>query len=89
MIKIGINGFGRIGKCCFLQLINDTDIEIKCINSVNLSINDIEDYLSYDSTHTNYTKNFNFKIINAPTKRQKLDAIDAIQSTKNLLVNSK
>lgn len=62
-IKVGINGFGRIGKCCFLQLIDDIDVEIKCINSPNLNIKDIEDYLKYDSTHKNYNTNFNFIII--------------------------
>ncbi len=62
-IKVGINGFGRIGKCCFLQLIDDIDVEIKCINSPNLNINDIEDYLKYDSTHKNYNTNFKFVII--------------------------
>ena len=38
MIKIGINGFGRIGKCCFLQLIDNNDFEICCINALNIKI---------------------------------------------------
>jgi glyceraldehyde 3-phosphate dehydrogenase len=63
MISIGINGFGRIGKCCLLQLIHDKDVEIKCINSTNLNINEIEDYLKYDSSHKIYNKNFYFEII--------------------------
>jgi glyceraldehyde 3-phosphate dehydrogenase len=62
-IKIGINGFGRIGKCCFLQLITDTDVEVKCINAPNLNIREIEDYLKYDSTHKKYDTNFEFEII--------------------------
>lgn len=63
MAFIGINGFGRIGKCCLLQLIDDIDIQIKCINSTNITINEIEDYLKYDSTHKIYNKNFSFEII--------------------------
>lgn len=63
MAFIGINGFGRIGKCCLLQLINEKDVEIKCINSTSLQINEIEDYLKYDSTHKVYNKNFTFEII--------------------------
>lgn len=63
MASIGINGFGRIGKCCLLQLIDDKDVDIKCINSTNLSINEIEDYIKYDSTHKLYNRNFYFEII--------------------------
>ena len=45
MIRIGINGFGRIGKCCFLQLINNDNFDIKCLNTTNISVNEIKDYL--------------------------------------------
>lgn len=67
MIGIGINGFGRIGKCCFLQLIHEPSLQIKCLNAVNISIHDIEDYLKYDSTHSNYDKTFLFKILSDDT----------------------
>jgi glyceraldehyde 3-phosphate dehydrogenase len=63
MIRIGINGFGRIGKCCFLQLINNDNFDIKCLNTTNISVNEIKDYLTYDSTHSLYDKNFDFTII--------------------------
>jgi glyceraldehyde 3-phosphate dehydrogenase len=62
-INVGINGFGRIGKCCLLQMINNAEINIKCINAPNLNINDIEDYLKYDSIHKNYDNRFEFNII--------------------------
>ena len=32
---IGINGLGRIGKCIFLQLLNDPKIVISGINILN------------------------------------------------------
>ena len=63
MIRIGINGFGRIGKCCFLQLINNDKFEITCLNAINISVNEIKDYLTYDSTHSVYDKTFDFTII--------------------------
>jgi glyceraldehyde 3-phosphate dehydrogenase len=62
MIKVGINGFGRIGKCILLQLLNNIKFNICCINVLNITLNEIEDYLKYDSTHS-YDKNFNVTII--------------------------
>ena len=58
-MKIGINGFGRIGKSLFLQLLFDYnyDFEICAINAIHLTIDQIENYLKYDSTHS-YDKNF-------------------------------
>lgn len=62
MIKIGINGFGRIGKCIFIQLINNPKFSINCINATSIKVKEIEEYLKYDSTH-HYDKNFSFEII--------------------------
>lgn len=62
MITIGINGLGRIGKCVLLQLLENKNFSIKCINVTKLKVKDIEEYLKYDSTH-HYNKNFIFKII--------------------------
>jgi glyceraldehyde 3-phosphate dehydrogenase len=63
MICVGINGLGRIGKCVLLQLIENSNFYIKCINVTKLKIEEIEEYLKYDSVH-HYNKNFKFKIIN-------------------------
>lgn len=62
MIKIGINGFGRIGKCVFLQLLNNPTYNICCINALNISITEIEDYLKYDSVHK-YNNQFVVEIL--------------------------
>jgi glyceraldehyde 3-phosphate dehydrogenase len=62
MINIGINGLGRIGKCVFLQLIHNPKFNIKCINVLDVSITEIEDYLKYDSSHK-YNIDFSFHII--------------------------
>ena len=60
-IYIGINGFGRIGKCIFLQLINNNYINIKAININNLSINNFQEYINNDSIH--YTKQYKVHIL--------------------------
>lgn len=62
MIKVGINGLGRIGKCVLIQLLEQPDFSICCINVVGIKINDLEEYLRYDSAH-HYNKTFSFKII--------------------------
>ena len=42
MINIGINGFGRIGKCVFLQLLNNpSDITEFCNFLINEQIDSI------------------------------------------------
>jgi len=51
MISIGINGFGRIGKCVFLQLIESKTCEVKVINAPDFDISKLEFYLKKDSVH--------------------------------------
>lgn len=60
-INVGINGFGRIGKCLFLQLVESESIEIKAININNLLIDNFEDYINHDSIYG--TKNFKVKVL--------------------------
>jgi glyceraldehyde 3-phosphate dehydrogenase len=59
-MNIGINGFGRIGKCIFLQLINDSSVNITAVNINNLEIVDFEHYINYDSIHK--TNKYSVKI---------------------------
>jgi glyceraldehyde 3-phosphate dehydrogenase len=61
MATIGINGFGRIGKIVFLQLI-EKNANVVAINVPGFDINNMETYLKYDSNH-NYNTDFNIKII--------------------------
>ena len=37
MIKVAINGFGRIGRIAFRQMITTTDFDIVAINSLGAS----------------------------------------------------
>lgn len=62
MIQLGINGFGRIGKCVFLQLLENKNYSIKCLNAMDIKVTEIEDYLVYDTTHK-HNININIKII--------------------------
>lgn len=50
LMKVGINGFGRIGKCVLLQLLELEGMSIKVINT-SLSIDSIEKYINRDSIH--------------------------------------
>ena len=61
MIKVGINGFGRIGKCLFLQLLENPKYSVTCLNAPSISLKEIEDYLTYDTTHKHGIK-INIKI---------------------------
>jgi glyceraldehyde 3-phosphate dehydrogenase len=62
MIPIGINGFGRIGKLIFIQLLTNENFIVKAINVPNLDMKYMETYLKYDSVHK-YNTNWSFEII--------------------------
>ena len=62
MIFIGINGFGRIGKCVFLQLIQNPHVIVKAINAPDFDIEKIEFYLKNDSVHK-YDANFSIEVV--------------------------
>ena len=47
MIRVAINGFGRIGRIAFRQMITSTDFDIVAINGVN--INFYENVFYYSS----------------------------------------
>jgi glyceraldehyde 3-phosphate dehydrogenase len=65
MIQIGINGFGRIGKICFLQLIA-ANAPVTAINVPDFDINNLETYLRCDSNH-HYPMNWTIDIIDKDT----------------------
>lgn len=50
VIKVGINGFGRIGRTVFREAQKRSDIEIVAINDL-LDVNYMAYMLKYDSTH--------------------------------------
>jgi glyceraldehyde 3-phosphate dehydrogenase len=89
MISIGINGFGRIGKCIFLQLLQDPTVSIQCINAPVLEMKYLEQYLKYDSVH-HYPRDFNITIIDDHTfeiefqKRRQTIHVFRDRNAKNL-----
>ena len=50
MIKIGINGFGRIGRLALRAALNNKDVEVVAINDL-VEIDYLAYLLKYDSTH--------------------------------------
>ena len=50
MTKIGINGFGRIGRCVFRIAIKNPNIELVAVNARS-SIETYAHLLKYDSVH--------------------------------------
>jgi glyceraldehyde 3-phosphate dehydrogenase len=62
MTPVGLNGFGRIGKCIFLQLIHHDKMQINAINAPNFDILKLEKYLKHDSVH-HYNKEFQIEIV--------------------------
>ena len=50
MIKIGINGFGRIGRLAFRSTINRKDVQVVAINDL-LDVDYLAYMLKYDSVH--------------------------------------
>ena len=51
MIKIGINGFGRIGKSIFLQANKNPLFSITAINMPDFNIENLPSYILHDSSH--------------------------------------
>jgi glyceraldehyde 3-phosphate dehydrogenase len=54
-IKVGINGFGRIGRLVFRAAMDRSDIEIVGINDL-IDVDYMAYMLKYDSTHGKFTK---------------------------------
>ncbi len=61
-MKVGINGFGRIGKALFLQLLSHPTFEITAINAIHLDTDSFESYVKHDSVH-HYEKDFRIEKI--------------------------
>ena len=50
MIKVAINGFGRIGRLAFRQIVTQTDFDIVAINDLS-SAEDLSYLVKYDTVH--------------------------------------
>ena len=54
-LRIGINGFGRIGRAIFRNNLEKNYFDIVCINDINPDINNIAYLLKYDTTYGKLT----------------------------------
>jgi glyceraldehyde 3-phosphate dehydrogenase len=52
-MKVGINGFGRIGRLVFKAMQNDADVEVMAINDIT-NAKTLAHLLKYDSVHGRY-----------------------------------
>lgn len=72
MIKVGINGFGRIGRLVFRAAQTRNDIQVVGINDL-LDVNYIAYMLKYDTIHGQFTGTINVKdgnlVVNGKTIR--------------------
>jgi len=53
-IKVGINGFGRIGRIVFRNAVEHSDVEIVAVNDPFIEPKYAEYMLRYDSTHGDF-----------------------------------
>ena len=53
MIKVGINGFGRIGRLVFREIITSTDFDVVVVNAPSKA-EDLSYLLKYDTTHRSF-----------------------------------
>ena len=74
-IKIGINGFGRIGRLVFRSAIENDDFKVMCINDL-LEVEHLAYLLKYDSVHGTF--NGSVEIVNG----------NLIVNGKNITVSS-
>ena len=56
MIKVAINGFGRIGRLVFRIMEEDPEMEVVAINDLT-NPEDLAYLLKYDTSHRSYLKN--------------------------------
>ncbi|KAJ4416683.1 Glyceraldehyde-3-phosphate dehydrogenase [Gnomoniopsis sp. IMI 355080] len=54
MVKVGINGFGRIGRIVFRNAVEHPDVEIVAVNDPFIEPTYAAYMLKYDSTHGNF-----------------------------------
>ena len=56
MIKVAINGFGRIGRLAFREMITTTDFDVVAINDLG-NAEELAYLLKYDTNHRSFYEN--------------------------------
>ena len=60
MVKVGINGFGRIGRNVFRAALNNPDIDIVAVNDLT-DVQTLAHLLKYDTTHGKINADVSYK----------------------------
>ena len=55
MVKVGINGFGRIGRLVFRASLERTDLQVVAVNDPFIDLDYMVYMLKYDSAHGRFT----------------------------------
>ena len=61
MLKVGINGFGRIGRAVFRSNLNRKAFEVVSINDINPDLGNIAYQLNYDTLYDQLVEKFSFE----------------------------
>ncbi|MDY0364635.1 MAG: glyceraldehyde 3-phosphate dehydrogenase NAD-binding domain-containing protein [Arcobacteraceae bacterium] len=61
MLKVGINGFGRIGRAVFRSNINKKAFKVVAINDINPDLGNIVYQLNYDTLYDKLEEKFHFE----------------------------
>ena len=61
MIRIGLNGFGRIGRAITRIISNSKDIKLVAVNEIDDDIENLLYLLKYDTTYGKFTKALDLK----------------------------
>jgi len=95
MIKVGINGFGRIGRAVFKILGNKKDFHVSQINDIDPDVANLTYLLKYDTLYGRYNKNVKSKgeniiIDNLETSFMNYENVEDVpwDSDINLIVES-
>jgi glyceraldehyde 3-phosphate dehydrogenase len=96
MIRVGINGLGRIGRAIFRIISEVEDIKVSHINDINPSIDNLVYLIKYDSVYGKLNKNitvknnqiaFNKDLIKV-TNNSQIDKVDWSQSNVDIVIES-
>ena len=68
-IKVGINGFGRIGRLVFRAACNNADIEVVGINDL-VPVDYMAYMLKYDSVHGRFNGTIDYNVVERKNKSE-------------------
>ena len=81
MVKVGINGFGRIGRLVFRASLERTDLQVVAVNDPFIDLDYMVYMLKYDSAHGRFTGEVEIKgdklVVNGK-ERKRCDASENV-----------